>query len=205
MTNSEPGGARRTGSPRARAWLGSAVLLAVASLACTVTAVPARASEAAAAAQAPAPNDGSRLSQLAPAAPTVRFPADLPLRRETSSGLGGGHPGAAVVVLLVMVALGGMALLHGRRRLPPAGPTGERGLAAWIRGLGAAGSEKRLRILQSVRLTGHSSVHVLRWDGREWLIGCGEQGVTVLGRRSDPAGALAAGPSPKTSSTLEET
>jgi hypothetical protein len=180
-------------------------LLAVATLAWAMTAVPARASEAPAAAQAPAADDGSRRGQLAPAAPAVRLPADLPLRRETSSRLGGGHPGAAVAVLLVMVALGGMALLHGRRRLLPAGPTGERGLAAWIRGLGVAGSEERLRLLQSVRLTSHSSVHVLRWDGREWLIGSGEQGVTVLGRRSDPAGAPAADPSPKTSSTSEET
>jgi hypothetical protein len=116
-------------------------------------------------------------------APSVRLPADLPLRRDVGPAMGSGHPGRAGAVLLVLLALAGAAILHGRKRLLPSGSTGERKLATWLRGWAPAAPGDRLRVLQSVRLTSRASVHVVRWDGKEWLVGCGDQGVSVLGQR----------------------
>ena len=54
------------------------------------------------------------------------------------------------------------------------------------RGLLAAGEPDGLRVVQSAALTARASLHVVRWNGQEWLLGCTESNVTELGRRDAP-------------------
>ncbi len=46
-----------------------------------------------------------------------------------------------------------------------------------------------LKVLQSTALTARASLHVVRWDGREWLVGCTERGIATLAERMPPAEA----------------
>jgi flagellar biogenesis protein FliO len=69
-------------------------------------------------------------------------------------------------------------------------------LAAWIgwlvwRGKGLRGmfrpvARDGLKLVQSTALTARASLHVVRWDGREWLLGCTERGITPLAERAQP-------------------
>ena len=64
-------------------------------------------------------------------------------------------------------------------------------LAKWRRqgwrGLLAVREPDGLRVVQSAALTQRASLHVVRWNGQEWLLGCSEGGVTELARRDAPA------------------
>jgi hypothetical protein len=61
------------------------------------------------------------------------------------------------------------------------------GRVAWLRWLSPTLRGHPVQILQSTRLTPRATVHVLVWDGKEWLVGCAEHGITVLGQRASPA------------------
>ena len=104
----------------------------------------------------------------------------LPLRHDAEpswSGLG----------LLQILILGAFLLLWiawlWRRQGP--GALGQWRRRGW-RGLLAAGEPDGLRVVQSAALTPRASLHVVRWNGQEWLLGCAEGSVTELGRRDAP-------------------
>lgn len=40
-----------------------------------------------------------------------------------------------------------------------------------------------VQLLQSVRLTAHTSVHVIEWNGRQHLLACGESAVAAIADR----------------------
>lgn len=134
----------------------------------------------------PAPLEISRGSSSA------RLPLDLPLKRESSQVPARGRAVAPFVLAATMLVFGGAALLRRYSRAAKGQPATDRSLAAWLRRL-TPSQEQSLRVLQSARLTARASVHVLKWDGREWLIGCTEQGVTVMGQRVSAASQAAAG------------
>ena len=113
---------------------------------------------------------------------SVRLSADLPLRREPSQALAVGRAPALVVLAAIMLVFVGGALLRRQGRAVGRGPAVAVRLASWLRTLSPAEPKRTLRVLQSARLTARASVHVLQWDGREWLVGCSEQGMTVMGR-----------------------
>lgn len=48
-----------------------------------------------------------------------------------------------------------------------------------------------LKVVQSTALTARASLHVVRWDGREWLLGCTEHGIAPLAERA-PASVVEA-------------
>ena len=113
-----------------------------------------------------------------PSSPTSsELPAALPLRRGDEAALPTG--GVGVPGLIVLVALLALAV----------------GWAVWRqRTLGSGGatlSFKQLlkpqrdgvQILQSVRLTAHTSVHVIEWNGRQHLLACGETAVAKIADR----------------------
>jgi hypothetical protein len=128
----------------------------------------------------PAPLEISRGSSSA------RLPADLPLKRESSQAPAGGRAGVPFV-------FGAAAVLRRHSRGAKGGPAMDRSLAAWLRRFSPSAQEHSLRVLQSARLTARASVHVLKWDGREWLIGCTEQGVSVMGQRISAASQATGG------------
>jgi hypothetical protein len=60
--------------------------------------------------------------------------------------------------------------------------------AGW-RGFHSTSKPDGLRLVQSLFLTPRASVHVIGWDGREWLVGCTEGGLMELGWRATPHSA----------------
>jgi flagellar biogenesis protein FliO len=120
--------------------------------------------------------------QAMPAASAASgLPASLPLRRggETDwQGSGMGSFGAMSIVLAVALLLTwGLSRRRG----------GAATAGAW-RGLWPAKRADALRVLQSTRLTSRSSLHVVAWDGREWLVGCGDGGGVSLIASRAPGG-----------------
>lgn len=108
----------------------------------------------------------------APVAPAA-LPASLPLRRDAAAGSDapGWLPSAALLALTGIVAIG----LVRRRSM-----NGATGLSGSIRGA-------PLVRLASVGLTPQASVHVVRWNGEELVLGCTAQQVTLLSRRTPQA------------------
>ena len=126
----------------------------------------------------------------------LAFAQALPLRREHDSSFDA--PGLGLVNAFVVVAIvAAYALWLLRRRAVGAGmPAGAGGATPPIglqRLFGA--SAGGLRVLQSTRLTGHSSAHVLAWKGGEWLVVCTDQSATVVSHApaGEPGSAPAAG------------
>lgn len=110
-----------------------------------------------------------------------RLPADLPLRRdsEPASAIPAGY-GAWLLVLVL--ALGGLLALRQARR-------GKGRWLAGLRGTDAGGAPKVL----AVKLLGaHASLQVVEWNGKEILLGCSPQAVTVLDSRPSTTDRLSA-------------
>ena len=97
----------------------------------------------------------------------------LPLQHDADPGWGG--------VGLLQLALAGIVL------------------AVWIgwlvwrrkglRGVFTSAPRDGLKLIQSTALTARASLHVVRWDGREWLLGCTDHGITPLAERTPPEAA----------------
>jgi flagellar biogenesis protein FliO len=127
------------------------------------------------------------VAQEGPAASTG-IPLALPVRRDDSPAWQTGGVGVFGALAMVMLVLGfvvwwlrrsGWAQVAGKAGEPVAG-------GGWRR-LMAARAASQLRVIESARLTPRSSVHVVQWHGREWLLGCTEQGITVIGQQPTPA------------------
>lgn len=121
---------------------------------------------------APAP----AASQPAPASKSG-LPADLPLRRDAEPGVGSGA--GAVIWLVLLAGAGAWAWIWSVRR---------RGVAPkWLGRLAPGSAPGALQVLASRPLAPHCSLHVVRWGGRELLVGCTPQAVTLLETRETAA------------------
>lgn len=121
---------------------------------------------------------------------SVGISTGLPLKREAETATGGGRAVAGLSLSVAILVLAGAAVLRWKAGVrPPASSGAARGLGAWLHRAGAGVAAERLRVLQSARLTAHASVHVVQWDGRDWLLGCTEQGMTVIEQRGSPPSA----------------
>jgi len=143
----------------------------LAALACTVS--------AAAAAEPASP---ARASASAPAAPTSD--ADpmraLPLRRDSEAdGLGTQAAVRSFALVLVLGIAAGGLVWNARR-----GGASGGAIAGWRRAL-APTAGGGLRVAASARLSARVSVHVVQWNGREWLLACSDGGVTTLSAPGD--------------------
>lgn len=105
--------------------------------------------------------------------PKSALPAELPLRR-ASEGFGAAGYGGWMILLAL--AVGGLWLVRsgvGRRWMLP------------VRA--HAGTQEGRPSVVAVRALGpHTSLQVVRWNGKDLLLGCSQQCVTVLDSR--PAG-----------------
>jgi flagellar biosynthesis protein FliO len=97
----------------------------------------------------------------------------------------------AFTFLTVLFGIAGAVLWRRRARRSAASVTPPPRVTGWLRWLVPEVSDAPLRVLQSARLTSRASVHVVRWDDTEWLIGCTDRELTVIGQRSHPTGGRA--------------
>ncbi len=146
-----------------------------------------------------APDQTTREGGLASGADTgtFRLPAGLPLRRSTAPDVPRGTLLGFALLCASALAVAGVVLLRRRLHASLALPDSARA-DGWLRWLPGA-LPSQLRVLQTIRLTGRASVHVLRWDEKEWLVGCAEHGMTILGQR--PAATAEPCPEPQSEGT----
>ena len=118
----------------------------------------------------------------------------LPLKRDSDETWGGTGPIQVLGSVVLLAVCGGWLW---RRQIQLRGSGGSPPGRKWRdvlkdsgwRGLLPAARAGDLRVIQSVALTQRASVHVLEWDGREWLVACTERSFTELGQRRKPAAA----------------
>jgi Flagellar biosynthesis protein, FliO len=158
-------------------------LLFCAVLACALWSAPGRA----AATDQDRPTDASIAAAARPGASVAAsqpgtLSSALPLQRDADPvGSGLGPVQALVLIVFLVICIG---LLWQRQvRLRGSGLWQKNG---WWRLISPA-KPNGLRVIQSASLTPRASVHVVQWDGREWLVGCTERGLTELGQRVLPA------------------
>lgn len=102
------------------------------------------------------------------------FGANLPLRRAEPAPAAGASWALAVVTLTVLLGAGVLFL---RRR----------GAGTLLRKWKGERAGRDLVRLSSHPLTAQASVHAVRWNDEEFLVGCTSQQVTLLARRPVPA------------------
>lgn len=100
------------------------------------------------------------------------LPSNLPLRRDAAPGSEGAS-WAPSALLLALTGAAGAGMLWWRS-------TRARGA---LRANARSGPAPVLR-LSSQALTPQASVHAVRWDGEEFLVGCTAHSVTLLSRRN---------------------
>lgn len=146
---------------------------------------------------------GSTRGAESPVVTALTLPASLPVRREAAPLWETGGIGVLGALCVVLVVAGAVAWLL--RRGGAARSTGKAAFSGrWPFVLGpsvARRPQDDLRLVRSLRLTPRASVHVVEWDGRQWLVGAADHGVSLLGDRGcrpTPAGeAPPDGPAPR--------
>lgn len=109
----------------------------------------------------------------------MRLSADLPLRRD-SEPASAVSPGYGAWLLVLVLALGGLfALRRG-------------GKGRWLAGLRGTDAGGAPKVLAVKVLGAHASLQVVEWNGKEILLGCSSQAVTVLDSRPSTTDRLSA-------------
>lgn len=110
-----------------------------------------------------------------------RLPGDLPLRRdeEPASAILAGY-GAWLLVLVL--AFGGLLALRQARG----------GKGRWLAGRRSPDAGTAPRVLAVKVLGAHASLQVVEWNGKEILLGCSPQAVTMLDSRPSTRDRLSA-------------
>lgn len=115
-----------------------------------------------------------------------RFPADIPLQRGAHASLGSEGLGVFQAFSLVLLLLLLAAWILRRWRITQSGarqssvPGKSAKWPSWLIGPAPA---NQVQVLESRQLTPKASLHLVRWDGREWLVGCADRGIQVIGQR----------------------
>ena len=147
----------------------------------------------AACARAPAPAGADAAASQVASAAVPALPAQdasapdpypmkaLPLRRDSDSDAVPAQMLFRSFALVVLIGLLAVGVLWRARRRPRDAAVGL-AIGGWRRILSPA-STSSLRLLSSVRLSPRASVHVVQWDGREWLLACSDERVTQLAER----------------------
>ncbi len=130
-------------------------------------------------------------------AETPLYP-ELPLRRGADASLSNAaSSGLGVAGALLLAAVAVLAAWKVKAVSRQVASSAQPGGSGWLRRLMPGLPGGPVEVVQSVRLTGHASIHVVRWQGKELLVGCSDQEVTVLGQ---DAGRTAWAYSPRESS-----
>lgn len=119
------------------------------------------------------------------AAAKLVFAPDLPLKRD--AGNEGVGTGTAALVAGVILVAGVWAAMQVRRRQrgvvrkPGAVPL------SWFGRFLPDSSGRQLRVLETATLTSHARLHVVVWQGQEYLVATALDKVSILDRRESPA------------------
>ncbi|WP_423837604.1 flagellar biosynthetic protein FliO [Variovorax terrae] len=102
------------------------------------------------------------------------LPADIPLRRDSATNAAS-NSDVYMIVVGVLLLLCAVVWIGRRIRQPPRGSRAP-GWPTWLK----VPDQKCLRVVSSVRLTPQHSAHVVEWQGRQWLIGCAGEAITLI-------------------------
>lgn len=105
------------------------------------------------------------------------LPADLPLRRDESSP----SMGSAGYVVWLLAVIAAMAVLWAVR-------SRQGNSAGWLMKLRSGDHEPALKLLATRQLGPSSSLQVVKWADKEFLLGCTPQSISVLDSRDALAG-----------------
>lgn len=134
---------------------------------------------------APLPGTAQQVDPSRGTAAPPRPRSELPFRRDDSSEPAAGGALRSMVAALVVLAVTGGSLLAARARMRRAGSSQDAGRARFFGWLAPAAGGSAVQLVQSTRLTPRATVHVLRWGGKELLVGCTDAGMSVLGQRDE--------------------
>jgi hypothetical protein len=126
---------------------------------------------------------------------SVRIPESIPVRRALEQEASGPRSLRALVIGLTLVVTLTVLTLKWRKPGGSARGTGNGLLSLLSRGQPVDG----IRVLQSVRLTPRSTLHVIRWDGKDLIVGCAEGAIAILGSRTPRAEDTSAAEAGRTS------
>lgn len=117
------------------------------------------------------------------AAPTKQpFAPGVPLRRDTDSeGVGTGT--AALAAACVLLAGVWAAAQYRRRQRGAAVRKPGRMSLPWLGHLLPEASARQLRVVETASLTSHARLHVVAWQGQEYLVSTAHDKVCILDRR----------------------
>jgi hypothetical protein len=158
------------GGMRLRQWM------ACAGLALASQAVPGLAAAGVAGA-----DNAAAVQTAAAAASKPVFPSDLPLRRDTG-GEGVGTSSAALAAAAVLLA-GVWAAARFRQRQRGTVRRPGMGALPWLAHLRPGASGRQLRVIETAALTSHARLHVVAWQGQEYLVSTALDKVCILDRR----------------------
>lgn len=123
-------------------------------------------------AQAPGPAASASASTSAAAASAIHLPASLPFRRESETTSTAGPKLLGGVLVLAAALIGAQRWLRRRKATPAARP--------WSPWPGGRQSGDTIGLLSSKQLGPGARLHVIEWQGRQYLLADSGGNVTVL-------------------------
>ena len=119
-----------------------------------------------------------KVQEASASSASAGLPANIPVKREHTGGLGGpkgDHGWLAIGIAVVLLGIGVVAM---RKRSRPAGARAP----GWrsLRNLLDAGPSPEIAQASSTRLSPRHSLHVVEWNGRRLLLGCSEHAIRLL-------------------------
>ena len=141
----------------------------------------------------------------------MSLPASIPLRRDSSDGVGSinadfsGFAAMGVVVLVVLFAFVWWRKRHQGNSSGQGVARSFTGFKAWGRWLSTP-IVNQIITLNSARLTAKHSLHEVQWQGKRLLIGCSERSICLLAEvipTPDGKSAITPDAAPVTNETIQ--
>jgi flagellar protein FliO/FliZ len=117
----------------------------------------------------------------------VQPTSELPFKRDQDAAPSIGA-GAALMLVFVLGLGAWMALSQWRRRMTGSSVRRVTGnVRIWKHWITSAQQDSVITVVSSKRLTSRASIHVIRWQQRELLVACNDQGASLLAQTVWPA------------------
>lgn len=129
--------------------------------------------------------DAGVIQESAAAAAVTSLPASLPLKRDVDEGAGIGVE-AATLTAGGLLMLGVWAAARFRRRQLGAAGRAAPASLPWLGQLLAGRERRTLRVIETAPLTSQVRLHVVAWQGTEYLVSSSPGAVSVLDKRQSP-------------------
>jgi hypothetical protein len=110
-------------------------------------------------------------------AASVSIPPNIPVKRDSVDATTSDADARWWIALAFIAGLVAWGVVVARRR---GKLSSDKGTWTLRRGLSAHVAQREIRRITSTRLTPRHSLHVIEWNGKQLLLGCTEQSVTLL-------------------------